>query len=237
MRSDLLARDPQNRLIARQSRVRLEAEAVRDVSLAASGLLAERIGGPSVRPPQPEGIYVLTQQNKGWKADEGPDRYRRGLYTFFWRSSPYPFLVTFDAPDANTACTRRNRSNTPLQALTLANDKAFSEFAAALSSRVLREGPAADAERIDYAFRVCLSRNPGDAERRRLAEYLHQQRAAWVAGAGPKGSPGPTLTGASSTTSSAVPLQPAGHPGDPESAAWTALARVILNLDEFITRE
>jgi hypothetical protein len=205
MRPDVLGRDPQNRLIARQSRLRLEAETVRDVSLAASGLLAAEIGGPSVRPPQPEGIYVLTQQNKGWKADVGPDRYRRGLYTFFWRSSPYPFLVTFDAPDANTACTRRSRSNTPLQALTLANDEAFLEFARALADRILKEAPAEDASRIDFAFRACLSRAPSDAERRRISEYLDEQRAALGT--------------------------------EQEPAAWTALARVILNLDEFITRE
>src|SRR5207249_8083890 len=99
-----------------QNRLRLDAEIVRDNALAASGLLTAKIGGPSVFPPQPEGVYAFTQIDKAWKPDTGPDRYRRGIYTYFWRSAPHPGLMAFDAPEANTSCTRRNRSNTPLQA-------------------------------------------------------------------------------------------------------------------------
>src|SRR5262249_54567751 len=142
-RPDLMEVDPQNKLLARQARLRLEAEIVRDAALAASGLLARELGGPSVYPPQPQGIYAFTQQKKYWKESEGPDRYRRTMYTYFWRSSPYPFLTTLDAPDANVSCTRRVRSNTPLQALTLANDRGYFELAQGLAVRVLREIPGA----------------------------------------------------------------------------------------------
>ncbi len=110
------------------------------MALAASGLLTRTIGGPSVFPPQPEGVYNFTQVPRDWKPSEGPDRYRRGMYTFFWRSAPHPGLTVFDAPDAGTTCTRRNRSNTPLQALTLLNDQAYVEFAQGLARRVLAEG-------------------------------------------------------------------------------------------------
>src|SRR5207302_9973937 len=161
-------------------------------------LLTRKIGGPSVHPPQPEGIYRFTQVPRVWKADAGPDRFRRGLYTYFWRSAPHPGLVVFDAPDATSACTRRNRSNTPLQALTLLNDQAFFEFAQALAARVLKEAKPDDAERIRQAFRLCLGRLPSAMEERRLGELLAEQAEA-------------------------SPL-----------TAWTTLARVLLNLDEFI---
>ena len=106
MPPELLNRDPQNRLLARQSRLRLEAETIRDAALTAGGLLSVKMLGPGVYPPQPKGIYVVTQRKKNWPENTGADRFRRGMYTYFWRSSPYPFLPTFDAPDANTACTR-----------------------------------------------------------------------------------------------------------------------------------
>ena len=128
-RPDLATLDPRNRLLARQNRLRLEAELVRDSALTASGLLTPTVGGPSVFPPQPQGVYAFTQVPREWKAADGPDRYRRGMYTFFWRSAPHPGLTVFDAPDATSACTRRNRSDTPLQALTLLNDQAFFECA------------------------------------------------------------------------------------------------------------
>ena len=137
MRGDLAAADPYNKLLGRQQRLRLEAETIRDVSLAASGLLSREIGCPGVYPPQPEGIYRFTQQVKYWGENKNADRFRRGMYTYFWRSSPYPFLKTFDAPDANVACTRRARSNTPLQALALANDLAFFEIAQGFASQML----------------------------------------------------------------------------------------------------
>jgi hypothetical protein len=183
------------------------------------------LGGPGVYPPQPEGIYRFTQQAKFWKESTGDDRFRRGLYVFFWRSSPYPFLMTFDAPDANTTCTRRARSNTPLQALTLANDRVFVESAQALAARVLNEAPsAADAERIGYLFRVCFARSPTGSEAGRLAELLNHERAAF--GAAP----------ADARRVAGAFFKPEQIP-PAEAAAWTALARVTINLDEFITKE
>jgi hypothetical protein len=195
--------DARNRLLARQGRLRLDAECVRDAALQASGLLSCEIGGPSVFPPQPDGIYRFTQIDKHWKPSTGPDRYRRGLYTYFWRSAPHPSLTVFDAPDAATACTRRNRSNTPLQALTLLNDQGQYEFAQALAARVLRDGGADDGERLCYAFRLCLARRPTEREQQRLTELLLQQ----------------------------------AREGAAPAEAWTSVARVLLNLDEFITRE
>jgi hypothetical protein len=132
-----LRRDPLNVLLTHQARLRLEAEAVRDVSLAASGLLTRTIGGPSVRPPQPPGISELTYANSArWIESKGPDRYRRGMYIWFQRTSPYPMLMTFDAPDSNVCCVRRERSNTPLQALTMLNDAVFVECARALGRQL-----------------------------------------------------------------------------------------------------
>ena len=127
-RPELSEVDPGNRLLARQNRLRLEAEIIRDAALRASGLLVSTLGGPSVFPPRPEGSGQFTQVNRKWKTDEGPNRYRRGMYTFFRRSAAYPGLTTFDAPNAQSTETRRNRSNTPLQALTLLNDQTQTEF-------------------------------------------------------------------------------------------------------------
>src|SRR5207245_6932346 len=135
---ELRDRDPLNVLLARQSRLRLEAEVVRDVSLAASGLLAPHVSGPSVRPPQPAGISDLTYAGSAkWPESGGADRYRRGMDTWFQRTSPYPMLMTFDSPDSNVCTVRRERSNTPLQALTLLNDPVFVECARGLARRVL----------------------------------------------------------------------------------------------------
>ncbi|MCS6852560.1 MAG: PSD1 and planctomycete cytochrome C domain-containing protein [Gemmataceae bacterium] len=222
-RPELLTVDPRNRLLARQNRLRLEAEVVRDVALSASGLLTPRIGGPSVFPPQPDGVYRFTQVNKNWQASIGPDRYRRGMYTFFWRSAPHPALTVFDAPDANSTCTRRNRSNTPLQALTLLNDQGFVEMAQGLARRVLKDAPPSDSQRLRYAFRVCLARPPRDAEEQRLQELLAQQRASF---AGAPDDARALISGPTKPDEDIVEL-----------AAWTSVARVLLNLDEFITRE
>jgi hypothetical protein len=223
-RQDLVERDPANKLLARQARLRLDAELIRDSALAASGLLTHEIGGPGVYPPQPQGIYRFTQQVKFWKESTGDDRYRRGMYTYFWRSSPYPFLMTFDAPDANTACTRRPRSNTPLQALTLANDRVFVETAQGLAVRVLKESPSvADAERLRYAFRLCFAREPSAMESGRLAQLLDRQRQTFAA--------------ASADAEKVAPANRPAEIGAVDAAAWTAVARVLVNLDEFITRE
>ncbi|HVC98907.1 MAG TPA: DUF1553 domain-containing protein, partial [Pirellulales bacterium] len=223
-RADVAERDANNKLLARMSRLRLDAEVIRDTALAVAGLLTGEIGGPGVYPPQPQGIYRFTQQVKYWNETTGPDRYRRGMYTYFWRSSPYPFLMTFDTPDANTTCTRRVRSNTPLQALTLANDRVFVEAAQALASRVLREAPSvADAERVHYAFRLCFAREPSAKEASRMGQLLELQRRAFNA--------------AGADAASVAPADRPTETAPAESAAWTALARVLLNLDEFVTRE
>jgi hypothetical protein len=177
-RPELAQRDPLNLLLARQARLRLEAEALRDAALAASGLLVRTVGGPSVRPPQPPGISELTYAGSArWVESTGPDRHRRGLYTWFQRTSPYPMLLTFDAPDSNVCVVRRERSNTPLQALTLLNDAVFVECARALGRRVLAEAPPGDARRLHYAFRLCVAREPTPAELSRLARLLADFRA------------------------------------------------------------
>ncbi|PYK98263.1 MAG: hypothetical protein DME19_13230 [Verrucomicrobia bacterium] len=208
MRPDLRDLDPNNKLLARQSRLRLDAEVVRDVALAASGLLSRKMGGPPVFPPQPDGVMTLGQVKREWKSSAGDDRYRRGIYTHFWRATPHPALTVFDAPDGFSACTRRLRSDTPLQALTLLNDRQFYELARGLAARVLHHGSGSDMERLAYAFRLCVARNPDDAEKRRLNELLTQQITAVVGDADLK-----------------------------RTEAWTTVARVLLNLDETITRE
>jgi len=152
-----LERDRLNLFLARQRRLRLDAELVRDVALVASGQLAPRLGGPPVFPPIPDGATAVGQVKRAWKTSTGDDRHRRGLYTFVYRASPPPALVVFDAPEGFTACTRRNRSNTPLQALTLLNDPAFVELADALAEVVAKEG-------VEAAFRRCTGRRPDAAE-------------------------------------------------------------------------
>ncbi len=221
-RPELRVVDPRNRLLARQGRLRLEAEVVRDVALAASGLLTRTVGGPGVFPPQPKGVYSFTQVPRTWTASVGPERYRRGMYTFFWRSAPHPMLTVFDGPDALAACTRRNRSNTPLQALTLLNDQAFLECAQALAGRVLREAPS-DEERLQLAFRLAVARRPNEREQAILGRVLRQQKASLaLAPQEARGLVGGDVPKGADVT---------------ERAAWTMLARVLLNLDELITRE
>jgi hypothetical protein len=220
MRADLVAADPYNKLLGRQQRLRLEAETIRDAALAASGLLSDEIGGPGVYPPQPAGIYRFTQQVKFWGENKGADRYRRGMYTYLWRSSPYPFLRTFDAPDAVVACTRRPRSNTPLQALTLANDHSFFEMAQGFAADVLAQPEAEDTARLRLAFRRCFAREPSPTELTGLESYLQSQRA-YFAGAKDEAKQ------VASTNAKDVT----------QAAAWTMACRVLLNLDEFITRE
>ena len=156
-RADLTAKDPDNRLLARQTRLRLDAELVRDSALVASGILTQKIGGPPVFPPIPDGVMSLGQVKRVWSTSKGPDRTRRGLYTFTYRVTPPPAFAVFDAPDGLASCTRRNRSNTPLQALTLLNDPAFFEAAQALASVIEKEGLAS-------AFVRCTSRQPEPAE-------------------------------------------------------------------------
>jgi hypothetical protein len=224
-RPELLECDPRNLLLGRQERLRLDAEIVRDVALSASGLLDRTIGGPSVHPPQPEGVYAFTQVNKTWRTEAGPNRYRRGLYIFFYRSAPYPLLTTFDSPDFQTVCTRRPRSNTPLQALNMANDAAFIEMARAFAARVTREAPGAAREqltaRIDRAFLLALCRQPSDRERSLLSEHFARQQAAFAQQ--------PDLA---AKLAAAAPSESTA-----DAAALISVVRVILNTDNFITRE
>lgn len=213
-RPDLADLDRGNHLLARQSRIRVEAEVVRDIALTVSGLMQHIIGGPSVYPPQPEGVYAFTQRAKDWQTSVGADRYRRGVYTFLYRSAPYPMMTTFDAPGFNTTCTRRARSNTPLQSLTLANSAATVEFATAFADRITREGGADDLQRLSFAFRTAVGRQANEQERTVLLTFLQAQRERYR----------------KHTT-----LLPPGV--SPDDAAWVATARVLLNLDETITRE
>jgi hypothetical protein len=203
-RPDAAAIDPYNKLLARQNRLRLDAEIIRDSALVATSLLGRQVGGPSVYPPIPKGATDVTQVKREWKVSTGEDRYRRGMYTYFQRSAAHPALLTFDAPDASVACTRRVRSNTPLQALILLNDDAYFEFAEALAKRVLAQ-EGSDRERLERAWMWTLLRAPRASESARLLAFLNTTRDA--------------------------------QKEKNEQAAWTAAARVILNLDEFMTRE
>jgi len=227
-RPELAERDPYNTWLARQNRLRVEAEIVRDLALATSGLLHERTHGPSVFPPLPDGTLELAFVdviNRGpWKVSPGRDRYRRGLYTFFQRTSPYPMLSLFDAPDSNTACTHRETSNTPLQALTLWNDPVFVECAQFLARRVLREAGPGDRERVETAFITALSRKPTAEDQRDVVALLDNGRSVFA-----NDKPlARALIGSASA--------PSGM-SDAEFAAWVSVARTLMNLDEFITRE
>ena len=228
---DLYTRDPYNRLLARGPRFRVEAEIVRDIALAASGLLNPKIGGPSVYPPAPEFLFVppASFDPKNWDEAKGEDRYRRAIYTFRYRSVPYPMLQTFDAPNGDFSCVRRVRSNTPLQALTTLNEPLFVESARALALRTLREGGETDAQRLTYAFRRCLARKPTQPEAAELLSVLNKQTQRLADGwLSPWDLAGYDSTQRPQLPKSATPVQ---------LAAWTTVCRVLLNLDETITKE
>ena len=222
-RQDIQSIDPLNKLLARQVRQRVDAEIVRDIGLAVSGLLNPTIGGKSVYPPQPDGVYAFTQRNAGWPTSKGPDRYRRGMYTFFMRSAPYPMLTTFDTPRFDTTCTTRVRSNTPLQSLTMANDQAMLEIATALGQRIQRHSDV-DADRLQFAFRLCFARDPLAQERQRLLDYIQQQRMM--------ASRQTDTTAASDAQDSATQQEQ-----QTEDRVWMLVGRTLMNLDEFIVRE
>jgi hypothetical protein len=224
-RPELEEKDPANTLLARQSRLRLPAELIRDSALTVSGLIDLEVGGKSIRPPQPAGVTELGYGKKagaGWDETKGPERYRRGLYIQFQRSTPYPELVTFDAPKSNVPVCKRERSNTSLQALNLLNDPVFVEAAAALAYRTLTS-PARDfSERLNFAFLQALGREATDRESRTLRQYWDRQNDAYA-----------------KDPAAAKALLISPPPGVPltDLAAWTGLSTVLLNLDEFITRE
>jgi Protein of unknown function (DUF1549)/Protein of unknown function (DUF1553)/Planctomycete cytochrome C len=214
-----LARDPENKLLARGPRVRLEAEMIRDSVLKTSGMLFERIGGPSVFPPQPPGVSSEgAYGGLAWNPSPGGDRYRRGLYTFTKRTAPFAMTVTFDGPSGEVCVARREVSNSPLQALTLLNDPAFVEGSQALGELLARTPGTAEG-RISLLFRLCLTRTPQPDELSTLVHFFRVQRerlerkeldAAKIAGN--------------------------GEAGAIDRAAWTLLARAILNLDEAVTK-
>ncbi len=228
---ELLARDPYNRLLARGPRFRVDAEIVRDIALSVSGLLDDRIGGPSVCPPAPAFLFQppTSYGPKVWNEALGRERYRRAFYTFRYRSVPYPMLQAFDAPNGDFACVRRSRSNTPLQALTTLNEPIYLECARALAIRTLFEGGSTDPDRVKYAFRRCLSRVPTEPERATLLGLLKRQMQRFEA-------PGANPWLLAAADPARPPKLPAGVT-PAQLAAWTAAARVLLNLDETITKE
>jgi hypothetical protein len=216
--------DPDNSLLARQTRLRLPAELIRDSALHAAGLLTLQVGGPSVKPPQPAGVASLAygaKSDDSWTESSGSDRYRRGLYIHFQRATPYPLLMNFDAPKSVVAQCKRERSNTALQALNLLNDPVFIEAGTALAYRALIEQRGLE-NRIGAMFEYALARPATPSELQRFAKSLDQFKTAYAADA-----------------ESAKELAPAEIPGvtRAEAAAWINVATVLLNLDEFITRE
>jgi len=224
-------RDPYNRLLARGPRFRVEGEIVRDVALAASGLLNPQIGGRSTMPPAPAFLFQppASYAPFPWVDETGPEKYRRALYTFRRRSTPYPVLQTFDVPNADSSCVRRQRSNSPLQALVSLNEPIFVECAQALARKSLEEGGKTDTQRINYAFRRVLARLPTEVEKQDLLALLtkEKQRLAegWL-------NPNDIATGKSELPSN---LPPGTSPA--QLAAYTVVSRVLLNLDETITKE
>ena len=212
-RPDLTDTDPDNALLARQARMRLPAELIRDSALQAGGILNPAIGGKSIKPMLPKGVAELGYGNSvKWKQSDGMEANRRGLYIHFQRTTPYPQLMNFDEPDSNTACSRRRASNTPLQALNLLNDPVFVEAAAAMGERSTSEFAALPlGERIDRVFTLCMGRKPAAAERASLAKYVDRQAA--------------------------ILAQEGKNADDAQKGAWAGVARVLMNLDEFITRE
>ena len=227
----LIARDPENRLLARGPRFRVDAEIVRDIALAASGLLDPKVGGPSIFPPAPEFLFQppVSYGPKLWPETGPKQRNRRAIYTFRYRSVPYPALLAFDAPNGDVSCVRRTRSNTPLQALTTLNEPVFLDCARELAWNTIRDGGKTDPDRVDYAFRRCLSRSPSNAERSALLALLAKESTRFAASdAHPW-----DLAATDAKNPPALPdgVTPA------QAAAWTALARVLLNLDETITKE
>jgi hypothetical protein len=222
---ELLARDPDNRLLARGPRLRLSAEMVRDQALFAGGLLVEKLGGPSVKPYQPAGLWKELG-DVDYSQDTGENLYRRSMYTFFKRTVAPPTMITFDAAGRETCVVRETRTNTPLQALTLMNDVTFIEAARGLAQRVIINGGAGPEERLTLAFRLVTSRPPRPHELQILVSGWQSHRERFAR-----------------SPSSADKLTAIGElkrPDEldlPDLAAYTTVAMIILNLDETITKE
>jgi hypothetical protein len=222
---ELLERDSDNVLLARGPRVRLTAETIRDQALAAGGLLSPKVGGPPVRPPQPSiGLSAAFGSKIDWQTSDGEDKYRRGLYTTWRRSNPYPSMATFDAPNREVCTLRRARTNTPLQALVTLNDPVFVEAAQGLAKRMLaHEGDPA--EKANYGLRLCLARPATGAERTRLAQLYETARAELAA------APDRAAKLAVAEGSTEKPPEDAV-----DIAAWTVVGNVLLNLDEIFMK-
>jgi mono/diheme cytochrome c family protein len=227
VKPSLQQRDPYNRLLARGPRFRLEAEMIRDGALAASGLLSRRTGGPSVYPPQPEGIWMNPYDGNiiKWVTSGGEDRHRRSLYTFIRRTAPYPMMTTFDATSREYCTVRRVRTNTPLQALTLFNDEAMFEVSRGLARRMLAEVNGDLRERLVYGFRLCVARKPGDLELNRLESLFKRQLQIYRQDA----------EGAKKVARGVMSENDSSETA--ELAALTMVANVLLNLDETLTKE
>ena len=228
---ETLAKDPYNRLLARSPRLRVDGEVVRDISLAVSGLLDPKIGGPAIYSPAPSFLFQppASYGPFTWNEAQGSDRYRRALYTFRRRSTPYPMLTNFDAPNGDAACVKRVRSNTPLQALTTLNETVFVETARTFGLRMLKEGGNNDATRIEYGFRLCTGRVPIADERNTLEKLLNKERSRFAEG---WLIPSEVLFG----TKELKEKLPAGITPT-QWASYTLVARVLLNMDETITKE
>lgn len=226
MRPELLKRDPENRLLARGPRLRLSADMIRDQALYASGLLTEKLGGPSIKPYQPPGLQKELHGVDDDEREKGPNLYRRSLYVYWKRTVAPPALTTLDAGTRESCVVRETRTNTPLQALNLLNDVVYVEAARNLAQRAMKEGGAGDPDRLAFAFRLALSRKPSDAELEILQTSLAKHRAHYRANAEAARkllAVGDSLRDAS--------LDPAEH------AAFAAVANSLLNLDEAITKE
>lgn len=225
-RQDLKAIDPENRLVARQSRFRLEAEQIRDNALAVSGLLVKKLGGEIVRPYQPVGYYAnLNFPERDYTASTGSDQFRRGVYVHWQRQFLHPWLLAFDAPTREECTALRPISNTPTAALVLLNDPSFVEAARALATRVLTEGPSEDDQRLRWVWREVLGRDARSEEIEKLAHLLSKHRAQYASDS------------AAAEAVVSVGISPRSDKVQvPELAAWTSVSRVLLNLDETISR-
>ncbi|MEW4526394.1 PSD1 and planctomycete cytochrome C domain-containing protein [Maioricimonas sp. JC845] len=232
---EALAIDPENRYLSRGPRFRLEAETIRDAALFVSGLLNEKVGGPSVKPYQPSGIWEAVgytgSNTANFTQDDGQKLYRRSMYTFWKRTAPPPSMSNFDAPSRESCTVRRARTNTPMQALTLMNDKQFVEASRHFAQRILREGGTTDDDRLVFAFRLATSRMPEADELNVIRQLLQQQRTYF------SGKPEAAKALIDSATTQLEPQHlERDHNRDPEVAAWTMLANLLLNLDETINK-
>jgi hypothetical protein len=224
---EMVQKDPRNRLFAHAPRMRLDAEAVRDQALAVSGLLSKKMGGPSVYPPQPDGLWKVAFNGgqNAYPTSKGEDRYRRGIYTFWRRTMPPPSMTTFDAPSRESCTLRRQPTNTPLQAFVTMNDPVFVECSQALARRMVREGGAETDARLRYGLRLCTGRPPTDQQVSALAKLHADEHAEYL-----------------TKTDAAVKLAtlPLGAlPANTDAAdmaAWTVVANVLLNLDTVLTK-